>query len=85
MFRIHSLASGEDTFDWNGMDSVGHQVEFREIEFEHVITHFIMHWNPALSPTIHHRRKGNLTKRSLSFPHRQTLVLLMKDFGAQIW
>ena len=67
MFRIHSLASEEDTFDWNGMDSVGHQVEFREIEFEHVITHFIMHWRP----------------RSVSY--RQTLVLLMKVFGAQIW
>ena len=50
MFRIHSLASGEDTFDWNGMDSVGHQVEFREIEFEHVITHFIMHWKPHHVP-----------------------------------
>ena len=50
MFRIHSLASGEDTFDWNGMDSVGYQVEFREIEFEHVITHFIMHWKPRPVP-----------------------------------
>ena len=52
MFRIHSLASGEYTFDWNRMDSVGHQVEFRELEFEHVITHVIMHWKPR--PVPHH-------------------------------
>ena len=48
--RIHSLASGEYTFDWNRMDSVGHQVEFRELEFEHVITHVIMHWKPRPVP-----------------------------------
>ena len=65
--RIHSLASGEYTFDWNRMDSVGHQVEFRGLELNTSLRHNVLE-TPPCPPPFTMREKETSQKEVLVSP-----------------